>query len=77
MACERRRHGVQKTRWRRDRIGQLIGINVVNLLRPVNQRWVVSGLPGAKVRRGTKHSSDPSPMYNITTIGLPTTIPVL
>ena len=40
--------------------------------------WEVSGLPGAKVRRGTKHSSDPSQMYkyNITTIGLPTTIPV-
>ena len=37
---------------------------------------VVSGLPGAKERRGTKHSADPSQMYNITTIGLPTTIPV-
>ena len=37
---------------------------------------VVSGLPGAKVCRGTKHSSDPSQMYNNTTIGLPTTIPV-
>ena len=37
---------------------------------------VVSGLPGAKVRRGTKHSSDPSQMYDTTTIGLPTTIPV-
>ena len=37
---------------------------------------VVSGLPGAKVRRGTKRSSDPSQMYNITTIGLPTTIHV-
>ena len=35
----------------------------------------VSGLPGAKVRRGIKHSSDPSQMY-LTTIGLPTTIPV-
>ena len=32
--------------------------------------------PGAKVRRGIKHSSDPSQMYNITTIGLPTTTPV-
>ena len=29
-----------------------------------------------KVRRGTKHSSDPSQMYNLATIGLPTTIPV-
>ena len=24
--------------------------------------WVVSGLPGAKVHRGTKHSSDPLKM---------------
>ena len=30
----------------------------------------------AKVRLGTKHSSGPSQMYNITTIGLPTTMPV-
>ena len=37
---------------------------------------VVSGLPGAKMCHGTKHSSDPSQMYNNTTIGLPTTIPV-
>ena len=42
----------------------------------MRKHWVVSGLPGAKVRRGTKRSSDPSQMYNITTIGLPTTIPV-
>ena len=27
-----------------------------------NQGWVVSGLPGAKVRRGTEHSSDSSQM---------------
>ena len=38
--------------------------------------WVVSGLPGAKVHRGTKHLSDLSHSYNITTIELPTTIPV-
>ena len=37
---------------------------------------VVSGLPGAKVCRGTKLSSDQSQMYNIATVGLPTTIPV-
>ena len=37
---------------------------------------VVSGLPGAKVCRGTKLSSDQSQMYNIATIGLPITIPV-
>ena len=46
---------------------------------PVGQylsQRVVSGLPGAKVHRCTKHSSDPSQMYNITTIDLPTTVPV-
>ena len=30
MTCERRRHDVQKSRWRRDRIGQVIGMNSVN-----------------------------------------------
>ena len=41
---------------------------------------VVSGLPGAKVRRGTKDSFDPSQMYAIPfysttrSIGLPTTM---
>ena len=35
MTCERRRHNVQKSRWRRDGIGQLttrrlIGMNTVN-----------------------------------------------
>ena len=38
--------------------------------------WVVSGLPGAKVCRGTELSSDQSQMYNIATIGLPITLPV-
>ena len=42
----------------------------------VQMFWVVSGLPGAKVCRGTKFSSDQSQIYNIATIGLPTTIPV-
>ena len=37
---------------------------------------VVSGLPGAKVCRGTKLSADQSQMYCIATIGLPITIPV-
>ena len=45
----------------------------------ITKLWVVSGLPGAKVRRDTKHLSavtDVSYSYNITSIGLPTTIPV-